>query len=321
MKNESSLAPIVLFVYSRLNETIVTIQSLQKNILANKSELFIFSDGPRNNNDVSKVSAVREYIRKISGFAKVTIYESNVNNGLANSVISGVTKIINEYQRAIILEDDLLLSTNFLCFMNQSLLYYEDNKQILSISGYSFNFIYPPNYKQDVAFSLRASSWGWATWKDRWEQIDWEVKSYPQFHHNLFKMSMFSRGGSDMVRMLNRQMSGKIDSWAIRFCYHQYKNNLYDVFPTVSKVKNLGFGDNATHSKEGGFRFKTKLDNTDKTSFVLQKSIKPSLLLLFQFYGHNSFTIRFISKILEIKKYFLVNIKRLHFESKTKILK
>lgn len=301
MMEKNTLAPICLFVYSRLDETKLTVESLQKNILANESELFIFSDGAKNNDVVEKVRAVREYIHKIEGFSKVTIIESEVNKGLSRSIIAGVTKIINEYGRTIVLEDDLLLSTNFLCYMNQSLRFYEDNKKILSISGYSFNLIYPPNYHQDVAFSLRASSWGWGTWKDRWEKIDWQVSSYKKFQHNIFKMSMFSRGGSDMVHMLNKQMSGKIDSWAIRFCYHQYENNLLDAFPTVSKVKNMGFNNNATHSREGGFRFRTKLDTSGKQSFILPKIIKVSPLVLFQFYGHNSFTIRIISKILKFK--------------------
>ena len=304
MENNITLAPICLFVYSRLDETKITIESLQKNYLSSKSQLFIFSDGAKNNDILAQVQEVRKYIHSINGFAEVTIYESELHKGLANSIISGITKIVNIYQRVIVLEDDLILATNFLCFMNQALTYYEENKRILSISGYSFRIKYPKNYNYDVAFSLRASSWGWATWKDRWEVIDWEVGSYKSFQFNLIKRLKFNRGGSDMSHMLDKQKSGKINSWAIRFCYHQYKNNLIDVFPTISKVTNNGFGENATHSRVGSFRFRTKLDSSNKQHFNLQKEINVSIPILLQFYSHYSIFMRTIAKIMDfsIKK-------------------
>lgn len=299
MKNNNDLAPICLFVYSRLKETKTTVESLQKNILASESQLFIFSDNARSNYDLPEVLAVRDYIHSIDGFASITIFESEVNMGLANSIISGVSKIVNIYNRVIVLEDDLILSTNFLCFMNQALTFYEENKRVLSISGYSFLLKYPIGFNYDVAFSFRASSWGWAIWKDRWEVIDWDVKSYKTFQYNLFKRCKFNRGGSDMSHMLDKQKSGKINSWAIRFCYHQYENNLVDVFPTISKVINNGFGENATHSKLGSFRFRTDLDTSNKNCFRLQKEIKLSKPILMQFYSHYSIFMRVLSKIVD----------------------
>jgi GT2 family glycosyltransferase len=111
------LAPITLFVYNRLDHTIDTVMALQKNDLSKESELFIFSDGPKNKDDEKKVLAVRKYIKSIKGFKKVTIFESKKNKGLANSIISGVTKIINKYGRIIVLEDDIVTSKYFLIFL------------------------------------------------------------------------------------------------------------------------------------------------------------------------------------------------------------
>ena len=298
MKIDDTLAPICLFVYSRLHETKLTVESLQKNILASESQLFIFSDGINNNKE--DVSAVREYIHTIDGFAKITIYESEANNGLANSIISGVTKIINYYDKVIVLEDDLILSTNFLCFMNQALTFYHDHKRILSISGYAFNLKYPTDYKYDVSFSLRACSWGWATWQDRWEQIDWDVKSYPSFKYNLFKRYKFNAGGSDMSGMLDKQIKGMINSWAIRFNYHQYENNLLDVFPKVSKVINIGFGENSTNTKKGLYRYRTILDDSNKYNFIMRNDIMTSMSILLQSYWHYSLIMRAISKVIGI---------------------
>jgi len=299
MENNQALAPICLFVYSRLNETKITIESLQNNILASESQLFIFSDGAKNSDFIEDVQAVREYIRTIHSFANVTIYESVIHLGLANSIISGVTKIVDTFHRVIVLEDDLILATNFLSFMNQALAFYEEDKRILSISGYSFQLKYPHNYNYDVAFSIRASSWGWAIWKDRWEVIDWEVKSYKSFQHDFLKRCKFNRGGSDLSHMLDKQKSGKINSWAIRFCYHQYINNLVDVFPTKSKVTNNGFGENATHSRAGRFRFLTTLDISYKRSFNFKKEINVSVPILIQFYSHYSIIMRVIAKLVD----------------------
>ena len=115
------LAPIVLFVYNRPDHTRQTVEALQKNELAIDSELFIYSDATKNENAEQKVNEVREYIKNINGFKKVTIVEREKNWGLANSIIDGVTKIVNEYGKIIVLEDDLVTSPYFLKFMNWAL--------------------------------------------------------------------------------------------------------------------------------------------------------------------------------------------------------
>ena len=120
-----TLAPIVIFVYNRPNHTRQTVEALRKNELANESELFIYADAPKNENAVVKVNEVREYIKSVDGFKKVTIIHREKNWGLANSIIDGVTKIVNEYGKIIVLEDDLITSPNFLSFTNQALDFYE----------------------------------------------------------------------------------------------------------------------------------------------------------------------------------------------------
>ena len=300
MENIENLAPICLFVYSRLVELKLTVQSLQKNILASESQLFIFLDGPANLDDKEKVKEVKEFIHTICGFAQVTIYESDVNKGLANSIISGVSKMLEKYETVIVLEDDLILATNFLCYMNQALNYYTDKKRILSISGYSFKLKYPQNYHYDVALSLRASSWGWATWKDRWFVIDWELNDYSSFKWNFIKQISFNRGGSDLSHMLSRRIKGLIDSWAIRFVYHQYKHNYLDVFPIVSKVLNNGFSSEATHTKFKSERFETQLDVSGQCSFTFLDAIEEDKSVTSQFYNHYSFSNRIKDKLLQI---------------------
>lgn len=300
MDSNTTLAPICLFVYSRLSETKQTVESLQRNMLASESQLFIFSDGAKSSNSIADVDAVRRYIHTITGFANITIYESDVNKGLANSIISGVTQIVNRFGRVIVLEDDLLLSGNFLCFMNEALDFYEDKKKVLNVSGYSFTLNYPAGYKYDVAFSLRFASWGWAIWKDRWELIDWELNDYKSFRWNVFKLLKFSRGGSDLCQMLNRQVHGRVDSWAIRFDYHHYKYDYLDVFPVVSKVQYNGFNTEATHTVKKCDTYDTLLDSSDQSVFSFSEDVRMEASVRRQFYNHYSLWSRLKDKISQL---------------------
>lgn len=264
------LAPICLFTYNRLEETKQTVVALQANFLAPHSELYIFSDGPKQEALNHKVQAVRDYLKTINGFKKITILESDTNKGLANSIITGVSQILETYSCVIVLEDDLVTTPNFLDFMNQSLDFYKRNKKIISVSGYTMNLPSLKKSLQDFYFGYRASSWGWGTWKDRWTAIDWKISDYHTFVRDKQAIRNFKKGGSDMPRMLNRQMNGKIDSWAIRFCYHQFRNDMLTTFPTISKLQSIGFSKDATHTT-GATRFITPTDTECKREFFFQK--------------------------------------------------
>lgn len=245
------LAPIVLFVYARPEHTKNTIEALSKNELASESQLWIFSDNAKKDKAIENVEKVREYIHSIETkniFKKTKIIEAKNNKGLANSIIEGVTEIINEYGKIIVLEDDLVTSKFFIRYMNEALDFYEKNDNIWSISGYNIPIDIPNNYEQDVYLSYRGCSWGWATWKDRWNTVDWQVKDYKSFKHNYLKRRRFNRGGPDMAQMLDAQMQGRCDSWAIRWCYEQSKQNKYTIYPVKSLVVNQGLDGSGTHS-------------------------------------------------------------------------
>jgi len=244
----ASLSPIVLFVYNRPEHTKRTVESLLKNTLASESRLIIFSDGAKNDIDSQKVQAVRNYVKTIKGFDRIEIVLRDKNFGLANSVISGVTEVLKQYDQVIVIEDDILTSLSFLTFMNKALVFYQENKSIYSISGYPYPIKIPNTYKKDIFISYRSSSWGWGTWKDRWEKVDWEVKDFSSFISDSKVQNLFDRGGQDLTQMLKAQMIGKIDSWAIRWGYAHFKNNAYCIYPIVPLCKNIGTDKSGTHS-------------------------------------------------------------------------
>lgn len=244
-------APVVLFVYNRLDHTIGVIQSLSKNLLANETDLYVFSDAAKSENGLDKVQEVRHYIENTewhSGFKSVTIVKAEKNKGLARAVITGVSDVLEKYGKVIVIEDDLLLSPFFLNYMNEALEYYKADENIWSISGYSFPMKSLKKYPHDIFYSYRGCSWGWATWKNRWKTVDWDVKEYSSMINNPEWMNRFNRGGADMVNMLKLQVEGKIDSWAIRWCFAQSNQEMYTVYPKYSYLQNGGCDGSGTHS-------------------------------------------------------------------------
>jgi len=240
------LTPIILFVYNRPWHTKQTIESLQKNELAKDSDLFIYSDAPKIEDSIKKVEEVRAYIKTVIGFKNIIIIERYKNFGLAKNIIEGVTEVVEKYGKIIVLEDDLVTSKYFLKFMNEALNFYNDIDKIFVVSGYSHDVKLSKGYDFDVYTSYRSSSWGWATWKDRWSEIDWDIKDYPEFIKNKEKVKKFDKSGN-LSGMLKDQMEGRIDSWAIRRTYSQFKLGKYTVFPVVSLLKNIGMDGSGTH--------------------------------------------------------------------------
>jgi len=259
-------APIVLFGYKRPAELAQTIQALQRNYLAPESDLYVFVDAPKKFIDELKVNQVRQLVQEITGFKSVSYRFAESNIGCADSIIGGVSKVLSEHSSAIIVEDDIVTSPNFLDYMNQCLAKYAAEPGVFSISGYTFPFQRPADYPADTYFMPRHSPWGWATWADRWHSVDWSIADFSQFISDREQQKAFMQGGTDLVRMLRRQMEGEIDAWDIRFCYNRFKANALTVYPTTSKVQNIGFGKEATHTNVYN-RYRTILDSGERRTF------------------------------------------------------
>jgi hypothetical protein len=259
------LAPIVLFVYNRLNHTRQTLEALQKNELASKSELIIYSEAAKNENDLEKVAKVREYIKNIDGFKKIIIRKAIENMGLANSIINGVTKVVNEYGKIIVLEDDLVTSRYFLRFMNEALEAYKDEPKVASIHGY----IYPIKNLPETFFIKGADCWGWATWSNKWSILERDGKKLlEKVKKKNLKREINFNGAYNYIKMLKNQIRGKNDSWAIRWYISAFLKDMITLYPRQSYVKNIGFSNEGTHTKTKTGLFKVNLVNRFKFSKI-----------------------------------------------------
>ncbi|MCF7910675.1 glycosyltransferase [Candidatus Pacearchaeota archaeon] len=242
------LAPIALFVYNRLEHTKKTIEALQNNEFADKSELYIFSDGPKNKKDERKIREVRNYIKTIKGFKKIKIIERKKNFGLADSIISGVTFIVNKHGKIIVLEDDLVTSKHFLKYMNDALELYKNEEKVGAISGY----FYPVKKKLPETFFLKYySCWGWATWKDKWGIAEWNSKKLLSELRKRKLNRLFDINKTyPFKRMLRNNIKGINNSWAIRFYASLLTNDKLVLYPKKSLVENIGFDNTGTHGQK-----------------------------------------------------------------------
>jgi hypothetical protein len=247
-------APVLLFTFNRPEHTEKTLDALSVNEESSKTDLFIFSDGPRDENDKQNVNAVRVLIaldKWKSRFKSITISISKVNRGLAASITSGVSKVFTSYDSVIVLEDDLVTSSDFILFMNSTLTQYAHNDSIGSISAYNPLRIMPFEYKAGVYLSSRSGSLGWGTWKNVWENVDWDACEYKRFKKSYSQRCKFNATGYDRAKRLDLQMTKDAKSWSILFGFHLFVKNLYTVYASDSKLIHIGWDGSGTHNSDG----------------------------------------------------------------------
>lgn len=233
------LAPVVLFVFNRPFHTKKTIEALKKNYLSSSTDLIIYSDAADGVGCVSEVDKVRDYIRGLEGFKSIKIIEREVNLGLANNILSGVTEVVNDYGKIIVLEDDLVVSKAFLLYMNKALAFYGSASNVWHISGWS----YPIKFDGlGDAFLWRVMNcWGWATWAEKWACFEknpnrlidnWSSETKSRF--DLDDAGVFWSQVTD-------NSSRKIDTWAIFWYSTIFENNGLCLSPTQTFVNNIGY--------------------------------------------------------------------------------
>lgn len=238
-----NLAPIALFTYNRPEHTRRTIEALQKNIYAEQSVLYIFSDGSACEQAAKDVARVREYIRSVKGFKEVAVIERKENWGLAKNIIDGVSTIVERHGKIVVLEDDILTSRYFLKFMNDALELYKDEEQVMQISGYS----YPIDDLPELFFLSCGDCWGWATWKESWRLFERNPEKLVSEFSEEEIMKFNFNGSFQFWRQVIDNCEGRIYTWAIFFSAAIFKNHGLTLFHGKSLVKNIGLDGSGVH--------------------------------------------------------------------------
>ena len=244
-------APIALFTYNRPLHTLQVLEALQLNTLSGQSELYIFCDGPKIDSSaeiISNINEVRRVIRLKKWCKTVKIFERPTNMGLANSIISGVSLMLQTHERIIVLEDDIVPLPYFLSYMNEALTMYENETDVISIS--SFNFFAKSKQIPDFFFSSIIDCWGWATWRRGWNLFEKDADKLLTEINTKQLLSKFNVNGAyDYYGMLKETSQGTIDSWAIRWYASGFVNNKLSLYPKISLTKNIGFDGTGVNSK------------------------------------------------------------------------
>ena len=257
-------APIVLFAYNRLDHLKLTLKSLKKNKEASNTDLIIYSDGPKNKLDKVNVYKVRSFLKKVSGFKKKKIICRVKNIGLANNIVNGINQTFKKYDKAIIIEDDILVSNVFLKFMNTNLISYNKNKNVASIHGYCYPIKFKKN-NEETFFLKGADCWGWGTWKRAWK----EYNNNSKYLINLIKRKNLQREFDfnysypylEMLKLTEK----KNHSWAIKWYASAFVKNMFTLYPKKSYVRNIGNDGSGTNSSVQKKFYTNNLNN--KVSF------------------------------------------------------
>ena len=252
-------APIVVFAYNRPDHLRRTLEALAANDLAAESDLTIFCNAPRYAEEKALTDAVRSVASSATGFLSVTAILREENKGCAHAFITGLGEMFSRHERLVVIEDDILCSPHTLRFLNAGLEKYAAEPVVFNIAAWSPPpRIFPVSsaYPYDAYFVPRSECWGWASWRDRWEKVDWAVSDYEIFANTPCLQNAFNQGGEDMVPMLRAQMEGRLDTWDIRMDYARFKHGCVGLNPVRSYTTNIGMG-SGTHTTVAS----TRLDN------------------------------------------------------------
>ncbi len=282
-------APIVIMAYKRVDYLRQTLEAIEKNSLANQSDLIVYSDGPKypeNSTDVANIKLLRELVLSKQWCKNVKLVISDTNKGLNNAFFDGITEVMNTYGKAIVLEEDILVSPNFLEFMNDALNMYENEKNVFHISGCLFKIKttdLPPSFFLSVA-----NTWGWATWKDRWDKL---IRDPAEIMDEIIKKNAYNRltldnAEPDYWHQLKANVDGKMDTWDIKWFASIVVNNGLILYSNSNMVENIGFDGSGTHFKNGSMGLDTKI-NLRKIKLVKQnveenKTAKKELIRFFK---------------------------------------
>ena len=242
-------APIAIFAYKRAEHLRRLLRSLLADPLAARSAINIYCDGPRGGHEVDAVQRVRAVVRELAP-AHARVIERDRNFGLAQSVIAGVSEVVGEHGEAIVLEDDLELSPFALDYFNRGLERYRNEERVMHLAGY----MYPVRAALPEAFFYReATCYGWATWSRAWRHFEPDGRKIRQAVSDRGARREFDAGGSlDFFVMLENQIAGRTDSWAVRWYGSLWMRGGLALHPGRSLVRNTGFDGSGENSGSSG---------------------------------------------------------------------
>lgn len=242
--------PVVFLIFNRPDTTEKVFREIAR---ARPPKLLVVADGPRSDHpgEKEKCMAARSVIERVDWGCKVLKNYSEVNLGCKRRVSSGLDWAFNIVAEAIILEDDCVPTQSFFRFCQELLDYYRDDTRVMNISGTNWQFGRKIG-KGSYYFSKYNLIWGWATWKRAWKHYDVNMKTFPRFKEENQIRNIFRTIAEQnhFLKLFEKTYEGKIDTWDFQWMYSRLIANGLSILPNTNLIRNIGFREDATHTKE-----------------------------------------------------------------------
>lgn len=234
-----SHAPIAIFAYNRRDRLATMMESLAACDGFDQSTVKIFVDGPKNEAGAPAVEDVRELVRSLP-YPNVQHVISEKNSGLRNAISAGVSRIVEEHGRVIVLEDDLVLSPIALTYFNQALDYYQQDEMIWSVVGYMYDCPSMRDEGKTVTLPF-THPWGWATWNRAWKHFELDGRpSDADLESAAFRSAFDMNGLYPFTGQLRNSIRGRVNSWYIHWYYALFRHGARSIFPPRRVLDNFG---------------------------------------------------------------------------------
>jgi hypothetical protein len=244
--NAGNPAPVAIFVYNRADHLEPMLAALMDCPEFGATDIHVFADGPKKPEHQAAVEETRGRVQAILA-DRATYHFQDANRGLGRSIRAAVEMLCARYGRVIVVEDDLVVAPGFLTWMNAALDRYADAPDVYQVSGHMFDSQDGQALQRPVMLPF-TTTWGWGTWARAWEALDWDLSSAGMIMADRARRRAFNLNGVyDYTSMVRRQLSGRIDSWGIRWYLSVFARKGLVVYPPVSLVENRGVTGPGTH--------------------------------------------------------------------------
>ncbi len=240
------MTPIAVFTYNRPEHTQRALRALAACRRLSECRVHVYCDGAKTPPQAAAVDASRRVVRDWAAQHAALVVERPQNLGLARSIAGGVSELCAQYGRVIVVEDDLVVSPDFIDYMVQALDRYAEAEQVYQISGYMFPVEHP--LVPDAFFLPLTTTWGWATWQRAWQHFDWNAPgARQQLADREFRRRFDLDDSYPYAAMLEQRLAGQTDSWGILWWYTVFTTGALVLHPRQSLVWNGGFDGSGTH--------------------------------------------------------------------------
>ena len=256
---------IAVFCYKRAAKLKASIEALLRNPECVSMDIVFFCDGPKGERDYEGVMQTRAYIDSLSGFQNIYKHYREKNLSTGPNFKQGITWLCDNYDQFIVVEDDLVVTPNYITYLFQALEFYKHEGSVFCITGFCFP-IAIGSYSYDTIVHKRFCSYGWASWSNRVKHVQFDKEQLAGIMQKPNFIPHLNKEGHDLSRMVNKQIKGTISTWDIQMQVHVADKNMKVIYPIISKGHNIGF-DNESTNTFGVDYLKTTLDDGAQRQF------------------------------------------------------